>query len=88
MSTHVHVQRDPEAEADRHISQVMAQIADYSRDYHQQQPDAPLRHCIEIGAGRVFRGVSSGEESRMVELAIAEMAARWLFESAAKEAAE
>lgn len=88
MSTKAHAPRDIETEADQHIRQVLTQIASYSRDYHQRQPDAPLRHCIEMGAGRVFRGVSSGEETRVVQLAIAEMAARWVFDSALSEAAE
>ena len=90
MTRHARVPQDPLAvQADQHIGQVLARIADYSRDYHEKQPNAPLRHCIEIGAGRVSRGSGNDEESRLVQLALAEMAARWVFEShTSKEPAE
>lgn len=68
----------PASNADIHISEVIEKIAAYSREYHNKRPDAPPRHCIEIGAGKILGDLDQGQ-SRLVQAAITEMAARWIF---------
>ena len=69
------------------LSEVIEKIVAYSRSYHENRPDAPIRHCLELGAGKIL-GDLDQSESRLVQLALTEMAARWTFTSPSAAAAE
>lgn len=64
--------------SDMRIDEFAHAIANYSQEYRDAYPDASPRSCVEMAAGR-FANEYGPNPGRLVEMAIAEMAAKWVF---------
>jgi hypothetical protein len=79
---------------DQKLNEVIAHITQFANDWHGKYPDTPLHQCISMGAGSaisVFAGglsIAPGSQvCHLVDLAIAEMAGRGIFNAGEQKAA-